>query len=162
MASPLANMRIMPSVFDRLTDQESMGTASSPGYAEKEMLRAVRADVEQLLNTRQTVSEVPEQFAESNDSILTYGLPDMVTYSGTSAQQYMELATEITKIIHRFEPRLKNVKVQVTPSKDNDPRNVRFHIDASLNVENAPAVGFLTVVELTTGRAFVSLDRDQK
>ena len=61
----------------------------------------------------------------------------------------------------RFEPRLKNVKVQVTPSIDRDPRNVRFHIDASLNVDPAPEVGFLTVVELTTGRAFVNVEGDR-
>ena len=151
----------MPSVFDRLTDQESMGTSTLPGYAEKEMLKAVRADVEQLLNTRQTVSEVPHQYAESNDSILTYGLPDMVTFAGSSEQQCVELAGAIAEILARFEPRLKNVKVQVTPGKNNDPRNVRFHIDAALNVENAPAVGFSTVVELTTGRAFVNLEGDR-
>ncbi len=157
MPPPDANARLMPSVFDRLTDPESMGTMSAPGYDPREMMDAVRADLEELLNTRRTAIDVPPEFEHVRKSIVTYGLPDLVQFSGTSQEGSAELARAIAEVVTRYEPRLTRVKVTVVRGQT-DPRSVRFHIDAALNVDPAPEVGFETVLELTTGRATVKPD----
>lgn len=148
--------RMLPSIYDRLRDPESMGSVASPGYDERRMFDAVRADLEELLNTRLTVYHVPRQFAETARSIATYGLPDLTTYNGTSPQQLAELQAVVAGVIARNEPRLRNVRVQVSRGRDHGALAVRFHIDAELNVDPAPEIGFVTVVELTTGRAVVA------
>ncbi len=158
MPAPDPTNRLMPSILDRLTDPDSMGTPSAPGYDEREMMRAVRADLEELLNTRRTATDVPPEFAEVRGSIVTYGLPDLATFSGTSAEHCAELARAIAGVIARYEPRLRKVKVTVVRGPASDPRSARFHIDATLNVDPAPEVGFETVLELTTGRATVRTD----
>ena len=154
---PEPTSRLMPSILDRLTDADSMGTTSAPGYDPREMMDAVRADLEELLNTRQTAADVPLEFVEVRDSIVTYGLPDLAQFNGTSNEACSELARIITEVIIRNEPRLTKIKVTVVRGQT-DARSVRFHIDAALNVDPAPEVGFETVLELTTGRATVKSD----
>lgn len=154
MPPPNPGQRLMPSIVDRLLDPESMGSPSSPGYSEREMLNAVRADLEELLNTRRTAVNIPEGYVEVPDSIANYGLTDLVNYSATRPEDFAELAKMVSLVIHRFEPRLRKVRVKVIRG-DRDTRSVRFHIDAQLNVDPSPEVGFETIVELTTGRATV-------
>jgi type VI secretion system protein ImpF len=157
MPPPDVNARLMPSILDRLIDPDSMGTASAPGYDPREMLDAVRADLEELLNTRRTTSDVPAEFEEVRDSIVTYGLPDLVQFNGVSQDGCAQLARAIAEVVSRNEPRLTRVKVTVVRGQT-DARSVRFHIDAALNVDPAPEVGFETVLELTTGRTTVRAD----
>jgi type VI secretion system protein ImpF len=157
MPQPDASSRLRPSILDRLVDPDSMGTASAPGYDPREMMDAVRADVEELLNTRRMTTDVPAAFEELRDSILTYGLPDLVRYNGTSQEQCAELARVIAETITRYEPRLRQVKVTIVRGQT-DARLVKFHIDAALNVDPSPEVGFETVLELTTGRSTVKSD----
>lgn len=162
MPPPEPGHRLMPSLLNRLTDPDSMGTTSAPGYDDRDMMLAVRADLEELLNTRLTAVNVPPEFAEVRGSIVTYGLPDLVTFNGTSADHCAELARAITAVIGRYEPRLRNVRVTVVRGKAADPRSARFHIEAALNVDPAPEVGFETVLELTTGRATVNTDGERR
>jgi type VI secretion system protein ImpF len=148
--------RLMPSILDRLIDPLSMGTTSSPGYSEKQMLDAVRTDLEELLNTRQTQTRIPPEYVELLDSILVYGLPDLVSFNPASVKDRAELARIVATVVDRFEPRLRKVRVKmVVGGSEHESRSARFHIDASLNVDPSPEVGFETVVELTTGRASV-------
>src|SRR5205085_12568928 len=82
---------LQPSILDRLIDPESAGTAILVGYDERKMLAAVRRDLEELLNTRQTHVGYNEAHAraypELNRSILTYGLPDLVTLEAITSRQ---------------------------------------------------------------------------
>lgn len=149
--------RLLPSIVDRLTDPESMGSASSPGYNEREMLDAVRTDLEELLNTRLTAVDIPKEYPEVRDSIVAYGLPDLVGYSGASQEDCSSLAKVVAEIIARYEPRLRTVKVKLVRGGggEHESRAIRLHVDAGLNVDPSPEVGFETVVELTTGRTTV-------
>jgi predicted component of type VI protein secretion system len=40
-----------PSIFDRLTDADSVGTSDRRGYTETQLINAVRRDLEDILNT---------------------------------------------------------------------------------------------------------------
>ena len=146
---------LTPSLIDRLLDPDSMGTKERPGYSLRQIVDSVRDDLEELLNTRRS-SQAPEtQYAELARSIVTYGLPDLASLDGSTPGKQEELGKIIEKIITLHEPRLRNVRTTLIRSRAIDLR-VRFHIDAELRVDPAPAVAFETVVELTTGHASIS------
>lgn len=156
MPPPNQAPRLLPSILDRLTDPESMGGLVA-GYDPREMTNAVRADLEELLNTRRTTVDVPAEFENVRSSIVTYGLPDLAGFDAASQGQSADLARIIAEIIARNEPRLIRVKVTVARGAT-ATRSVKFHIDAALNMDPAPEVGFETVLELTSGRATVTPD----
>ena len=148
--------RLLPSILDRLIDPESMGGLVA-GYDPREMMDAVRADLEELLNTRQTTVDVPPEFEHVRSSIVTYGLPDLAGFNATSPGQAAELAQLIADVVARNEPRLIRIKVTVARG-GTATRAVKFHIEAALNMDPAPEVGFETILELASGRATVSPD----
>lgn len=153
--SRVAANRLMPSILDRLIDPESMGGGVA-GYGFKQMINSVRVDLEDLLNTRRSCGVLDPSFEELETSIVAYGLPELNEYNGTSPEQVQKLERAIVQIINRFEPRLRRVRARVILGKDHGAIAVNFHIDAELNVDPAPEVGFETILELTTGKARVT------
>src|SRR3954469_19210192 len=85
------------SLLDRLIDPESDGTASQPGCSVDQMIDSVRRDLEDLLNTHRMVPEVPAEFAEVDNSIITYGLPDLISYQSSK----VEIGTRVGERIER-------------------------------------------------------------
>jgi type VI secretion system protein ImpF len=164
---------LKPSVLDRLTDPASRGTAARPGYSEELMIAAVRLDLEELLNTRRAPLfeyarpgdgtaagvrglldqlEVEQQaYPELISSVAAFGLPEL-TSAEASKQTREQIAVMIEKIIGWFEPRLREVRASLLPASDPNDRNVRFRIEAELNVEPAEPVAFETTLNLSTGR----------
>ncbi len=156
MSQATPNLALMPSLLDRLIDPESSGTALRQGYSVPQMVDAVRGDLEELLNARQSFHDLPPQYAETARSVLAYGLPDLTSMRVSGESDRAAIARVIEGVIARHEPRLRKVRVTVVPGAgDGEPR-VSFHIDARLAVEPAPEVGFVTVLELATGQASVT------
>ncbi len=146
---------LMPSLLDRLIDPDSGGTAWRQGYGLQQMIDAVRSDLEDLLNTRQSFGDVPDQYRETIRSVLTYGLPDPSGLRASTSGDRARIGALLEELVQRFEPRLRSVRVTLVQGDDEVDRRVRFHIDARLAVEPAPEVGFVTVLELQTGQASV-------
>lgn len=155
-ASP--QRELMPSFLDRLIDAGQAGPTGAVVYTLEQMIDTVRADLEELLNTRQSQPLHDCPYPLVKESILGYGLPDLNSIPGATARDSDVIGEHIAMLIERFEPRLKNVRVEID-SDDNvpkeDARQLRFQISAMLNVDPAPEVGFETVVELSTGQAKV-------
>jgi type VI secretion system protein ImpF len=149
--SRLNSRSYQPSVLDRLIDAESAGTAAQPGYTEKQMVAAVKRDLQDLLNTRQTGPEFPDT-SELRGSILTFGLPDFTSFNGVTPAQRKLLTDAIADAITRFEPRLQDVEVTRVEAEDDKSLKLQFKITARLSVPPATPVAFRTVLELTTGR----------
>ncbi len=145
---------LAPSLMDRLLDPDSMGTRSQPGYTLDQILISVKDDLEELLNTRRAFMIPDKQYPETAKSVVTFGLPDLSFLSGTALGKQEEMGRLIEKAIGMHEPRLRNVRAKIVRSRGVELR-VQFHIDGELRVENAPAVTFETVVELTTGHVSV-------
>jgi type VI secretion system protein ImpF len=155
MAAPPVPTRMMPSLIDRLTDAQSMGGGLA-GYDFQRMVDSVRSDLEDLLNTRRTFDAAAiKPFPETAKSIAAYGLPDLNLYNGTSRENVTELGRVVAAIIQRHEPRLRNVRVRMVVGKEHGSVAVRYHIDAELNVDPSPEIGFETVLELSSGKATV-------
>jgi type VI secretion system protein ImpF len=115
------------------------------------MFQVVQRDLEELLNTRQSQTDLPEAFPEVRNSILGYGLPDLVTLEAITPQQREAIAQVLEATIERYEPRLRDVHARLVGAFDNKQRTLRFHIEARLCLDPAPEVAFDTILELSTG-----------
>jgi type VI secretion system protein ImpF len=132
------NQTIVASVFDRLIDDEpgvSREVAKTGNQALRDLKQAVRRDLENLLNTRRRLLSWPEELSELNTSLANYGLPDFTSSHLRAAQDPGAFLELIADTISKFEPRLKNVRVELLNKGDRIDRVLRFRIDALLHVE---------------------------
>jgi type VI secretion system protein ImpF len=151
MAQAEPQQGLMPSILDRLIDPESGGTVWRRGYGVEQMVDAVLRDLEELLNTRQSHTGLPEEFAEVHNSLVAYGLPDLNSLNAITPQQRAEIGRIIESVIGRFEPRLRDVRATMLEPEKATDRTVRFRIDARVAVDPAPEVAFETILELASG-----------
>lgn len=147
-----------PSLADLLFARDPVG-GWADGYGLDRVTDRVRADLEELLNTRLTYPDLPPEYAPLRQSILAYGLPDLSGYDVGVDGPRAELARVVQAVVERFEPRLRRVRVQVD-REGGKLMAVRFRIEAELAAAPADRVGFETVVELTSGKARVELPKD--
>jgi type VI secretion system protein ImpF len=140
---------LMPSILDRLADPDSDGTSWRLGYSLEQIVDAVRRDLEELLNAHQPHVKFPEdRYPELASSVFLFGMPDLVSFDPTAREQ---LGGLVERVISRFEPRLRAVRVALVETDMTFDRSVRFHVEAQINADPAPEVAFETVVELFTG-----------
>lgn len=154
MATRDQQLNITPSVLDRLLDDDPT-VSKEPPTSRRQDLRAleksVARDVEALLNCRrETLEELPSEFAEVNRSLLTYGLPDLTSLSLLNNDDRNRIRRAVEEAISYFEPRLQRVRVNLEAPRDHD-RGLRFRIDALLRVDPTPEpVTFDAVLQLNT------------
>ena len=121
-----------------------------------DLKKSVKRDLEWLLNTRHTPIEIPETLEELNESMAVYGLPDLTALSVKNPNEQNRLAKSIETALRVFEPRFINVKVSLEPINSTD-RQLRFHIEAHLDIEPVPEpVSFDTVLQVGSGEFAVS------
>ena len=124
-------------LLDRLIDDDP---ANSREPAQQRLLNArqIRAlvvrDLENLLNSRRSITALPSEFRELENSIATYGLKDFTAIGADSHQVQRFILKDVETAIARFEPRLQHVKVAVEAG-DQKTRNLSFHISAMLVVD---------------------------
>ncbi len=152
-------VRITPSVLDRLLDYEPRESAEAPKSHSKslaDLKQSVKRDLEWLLNTRHNGIEIPETLEEVNQSLAVYGLPDLTSLSARNPNEQNRLAKALETALRVFEPRFINVKVSLEPI-DNTDRQLRFHIEAHLDVDPVPElISFDTVLSVGSGEFAVS------
>ena len=142
--------RVTPSLLDRLTDYQPSVSSENP-LSRTQALRALKQslwrDLSNLLNTKRREEEVPEGFAEANESLLTYGLPDFTAYTLKNPSDQHKLRRAIETTIRRFERRLEKVTVVFDPPEDTASA-LHFRVDAYLKVDPAPEpISFETLLE---------------
>jgi type VI secretion system protein ImpF len=147
--------RLVPSILDRLIDPDAEASAFQRGYSVEQMLAAVRRDLEEMLNSHQSNQDIPPQWEELRHSLLTYGIPDLTSVSINAPSEKDKVASLLEAVVVHGEPRLRDVRVQVTSTAQDDPRSLKFSIDAQLNVDPSPDVAFVTVVDLMTGKTTI-------
>jgi type VI secretion system protein ImpF len=130
------NISAQASILDRLLDHEP-GVASEPvqdRLSVRQIKVAVIRDIENLLNTRRQILEPSPEYHEVQNSLYMYGLQDFTLKNPASPMVKQKLRRIIERTISNFEPRLKNVTVQIETSGQN-VRDMRFRITAILVVE---------------------------
>jgi type VI secretion system protein ImpF len=143
------------SIIDRLIDPDSDGTSWRPGYSTDQMVDSVRRDLEDLLNTHTTESDLPPQYAELRNSIVAFGIPDLVSNQSAGPMVIERIRLKLEQAIARFEPRLTNVRAKILKPEVGTIMRVEFEISASLHVDPSPEVAFITVLKLTTGETSI-------
>ena len=147
------------SILDRLVDHDP-GVSSEPVQHRFLDIRQIKAsvirDLENLLNTRRNILSPGPEYHQLNSSLFVYGLGDFTAKNPRSPSVHNRLRTDVEKAIARFEPRLKNVKVQIDVEGDKQS-NVRFHINALLVVEpEVEPVSFDTYFDTNRGEYVIS------
>jgi type VI secretion system protein ImpF len=155
MARIASQEGLKPSIIDRLKDPDSEGTSWRRGYSVEQMIDAVRKDLEDLLNTHRMILDIPEEFSEVRHSIVAYGVPDPASYDTEGPNAPQRVCAAIEEAIVLFEPRLTDV--QAIPLKGDASKSLTldFEIRATLRLDPAPEVAFVTLLKLTTGEATI-------
>ncbi|MCI0335947.1 MAG: type VI secretion system baseplate subunit TssE [Acidobacteria bacterium] len=154
-------IRITPSVLDRLIDHEPELAREAPASRAKtlrDLKDSVRRDLEWLLNTRQVVGGIPEGLRELSRSLAAYGLPDFTSISIKSPADQLRTQRALEAAISAFEPRLEDVTVTIIPARDLEQK-LRFRIDARLRIEPTPEpVTFDTVLQAVSNQYLVKAE----
>ena len=156
MVPPEVERTAQWSVLDRLIDTEPDVAADAPrtwAQSVRELRRAVRRDLEWLLNTRRIIEPAPEELTEVTHSLYHFGLPDITSLGAESAEAHNWLRRRVEETIALFEPRLANVRATISPVEEGSKRELRFVIQALLKMDPSPErVSFDTVLDLATGQ----------
>lgn len=129
---------ILPSVLDRLTGTVTgRRTHAGFGVQLEDLRQAVRRDLEWLLNTHRPLEVDPERYPEASTSVLTYGLPDLSSRSGTSSSDLESVAALMADAIRNHESRLipSSVRVEPLPAGESARSAMSFRITGVLRVE---------------------------
>src|SRR5688500_12858847 len=154
MAKVNPNQPLMPSVLDRLIDLDPGSTREAhKGQTQvlRELKQALRRDLENLLNTRWRCMSWPPDMEELDFSLVNYGLPDFTGANMAISANREEFRRIIEKVIAKFEPRLRNVRV-VLMDNDSVDRVLRLRIEATLQADPVPEpVQFESSIEPASG-----------
>lgn len=140
MARQENELRITPSVLDRLLDFDPKTTTESPksrSTSLADLRQAVRRDVEWLLNTRASIDPAGTDLREARKSVVCFGIPDFTGIVMSGAAEQKRLVASIENAIKTFEPRFLDPRVVLEPINELD-RQLRFRIEARLDVDPAP------------------------
>lgn len=139
-------------LFDRLLQGDSIETDRNVDRALHELRESVRRDLEILFNTRP--GRLPDDAAltELRQSILAYGLPEVQSQNLASPTQQERFRKMLQEVIRRFEPRFKELSVELIVPENQLDRLLRFQISALLETDSAAeAIVFNTMIDPVTG-----------
>jgi type VI secretion system protein ImpF len=150
---------IQASLLDRLIDLDPEVSREPVQYrfiTIGQTKALVARDLENILNTKRSVLVPPNSCKEVSNSLFLYGLPDFTAQNPKSAMVRQLLRQQIEKAISRFEPRLKNVKVNFEISMQNE-RTLGFRITGILVVDPiTEPVTFDTYFDVIKGEYVIS------
>ena len=143
---------ILP-ILDRLLQGDNIEIDGNFDRAIQVLRESVRRDLEILFNTRPYYQAIPDEFGELKSSLIAFGLPDLQVQNLAGASQQEECRSRIENAIRRFEPRLRDVSVEILEDDaQTRERTLRFRIDAVMDVaEMAEAVVYDTFVDPVSG-----------
>ena len=111
---PIAGARAL--LFDRLVDSHDCEQDEQHLRIlnENQLRASVRRELERLLNTRCSISL--HRLGEEERSVVNYGIPDFSSLSPHNADDHALIASIVGQTIAAFEPRLRQVRVEVGPA----------------------------------------------
>jgi type VI secretion system protein ImpF len=141
MAGIRKDQQLVPSVYDRLVDEDITAQHENPKSRNqilRELKQSVRRDLENLLNTRWRCAAWPPDLDQLDLSLVNYGIPDFTGASMGTAANRDHLRRIVERVVKTFEPRFKTVHVELLENREHEDRILRFRIDALLYAEPAP------------------------
>lgn len=105
------------SILDRLIDEDPQLTSETQNSSTRVSVATIRnaviRDIEFILNTKRSILHLGDEYPQLAKSVFAYGLPDFTAESPNNRNALNRLLKEIRQTISFFEPRLKNVNVQI-------------------------------------------------
>jgi len=154
-ADPARAPRIVPSVLDRLLDddpEQSQERPRTPAQEIRDLRDSVMRDVGNILNTRRRWPAPDPALGELTPSLADYGIPDFTGADLSGPRALEEFREAMETALRRYEPRFKTVRVEVQRGGDEGDRTLRFRIDALLHADPAPeSIVFDSIVDPVTG-----------
>lgn len=141
MAKIHSDQSLVPSVLDRLLDDEPQNSREAPltrSQVLRQLKQSVRRDLENLLNTRWRISSWPQEYEELDLSLMGYGIPDFTGSNMSLRSERERLRRTVEEAIQRFDPRFKSVQVSLPDESFPEERALRFRISGLLHAEPAP------------------------
>ena len=128
---PIAGARVP--LFDRLDLSSEIDDEQRPfRILTREQLKAsIRRELERLLNTRCSLSL--DEVGEEERSVINYGIPDFSSLSAQNADDQILIGRIIGQTVTAFEPRLRNVAVDVKPVPNSEATLYVF-LDATMTI----------------------------
>lgn len=124
-------------VLDRLIDEKPAESRESDQYRLMDLKKAMAAvvrDLENLLNSRRSITHVPAQFKAVAHSVAVYGLKDYTAENPGNPAALQQIRKDVEMTISKFEPRLKNVSVRLETG-DETERKLCFRVSGLLVVD---------------------------
>lgn len=139
-------------LFDRLLQGDSIETDRNADSAMRELRESVRRDLEILLNTRPARTSTGSDMGELAVSVLSYGLPGLQNQNLATPGQQEAFRKQLETIIQRFEPRFRELSVELVGRDSSLDRTLRFRMRAVLRADaTTEAVVYDTIVDPATG-----------
>jgi type VI secretion system protein ImpF len=141
MAKIQADQPLVPSVLDRLLDDDPDNPNEAPHSRTqvlRELKRAVRRDLENLLNTRRRAHPFEAGLDELERSLVNYGIPDFTGANMGAPDSRDDFRRIVEEVIRRYEPRFRTVAVVLLENTEPLDRTLRFRIDGLLEADPAP------------------------
>lgn len=152
MARPSTKAPPRLALFDRLLQGDSIETDRNPDRALRELRESVRRDLEILFNTRPRHLPLDPKLSELTQSILAFGLPDLANQQLATPAQQKQFQTRLAAVIARFEPRFRDVAVELSQAQNGLDRTLRFQILAVLETDSLiEAVVYDTHIDPVSG-----------
>jgi type VI secretion system protein ImpF len=150
-------------LLDRLLDDNPAETRDPPisaSQAHNELVRAVRRDLEALLNARRPWRSLPDGYESLEQSPMGFGLSDFAAGAFNAESRRTQLRDELRAAVSRFEKRLTDVAVDLSGASLIDA-TLRLRIHAQLNAEPVVTpIRFDTEVHATTSDIDIRQTRD--
>lgn len=122
--------------------------------AKEQYIVSLVKHLEGLLNARRNPLGV-EKLSHAPPPLLgNYGLPDLSEFNPKSATDRKSLQAFIRQVIELYEPRLKNVKVEVIDPADTLQINLQFTIEATVCVGEQHVFLYFEIDPITTQAQF--------
>ena len=122
-------------LLDRLLQGDSLEVDRNPERALRSLREAVRRDLEILFNTRPCYLSFSSELTELERSLISFGLPDLQTQRIETDAQRESFRQTLEQIIRRFEPRFRDLSVEILTNEDAMERTLRFRVHAVLFVD---------------------------
>lgn len=130
------------------TTEASSGGTTLAGFSLRQLKQSVRADLEDLLNSRLRCLSPPAGLDQLDHSLVNYGVPDFSGLALGSPDDRERFRQAVEGAIAKFERRLANVRLVISNPQQPEDRILRFRIEAELRTEPMPEpVVFDSVVD---------------
>lgn len=131
----MTNDSLKSSLLDRLTRPEE--SPATPGFSKAftALKDSILHDLVDLLNARSRCTQWPDKYSDLESTLLNYGVPDFAgrDFASDADREYLKEAVRVA--ITKFEPRLKNTRVEVDSAENASDGRVRMEIIAGLSTE---------------------------